>query len=308
MKHIFIINPKAGKSDQTEKVKEAVKKELSEEEVVFYVTEGPLAARDFVIRYCKEHPEEEKRFYSCGGDGTLNEVANGAIGFPNTEIACLPIGSGNDFVKNFGKIADFRNLPELIKGRAVAIDAIRFNDHYLVNIFNLGLDADVCERMIRYKRLPLVSGKGAYILGLVVSFFSKFTQKMRIFVDGEEFFSGEATLCAAANGVCYGGGFYCAPQAKTDDGLMDILVVKKVSRIKFLKFVKKFKEGRHLDVPELKEYIFFRRGKVVEIEAEKPINCCFDGEITKDERIKIEILPKMLKFVVPERLLEPSAS
>ena len=79
MKHIFIINPKAGKRDQTEKVKEIVRQELPEEEVVFYVTEGPLAARDFVSNYCREHGDEEKRFYSCGGDGTLNEVANGAV-------------------------------------------------------------------------------------------------------------------------------------------------------------------------------------------------------------------------------------
>ena len=304
MKHIFIINPKAGKRDQTEKVKEIVRQELPEEEVVFYVTEGPLAARDFVSNYCREHGDEEKRFYSCGGDGTLNEVANGAVGFSKTEITCFPVGSGNDFVKNFGKIQDFRSLPDLIRGVPVDIDVLRFNDRYLINIFNLGLDADVCERMFKYKRLPLVTGKGAYILGLIVSFFSKYTKKLRILIDGEEFFFGEASLCAAANGICYGGGFYCAPRARTDDGLMDVVVVKKISRIKFLKFVKKFKDGKHLDLPELQKYISFKRGRLVEIEAAMPINCCYDGEISKDDRIKIEVLPKLLKFVVPERLFK----
>ena len=58
-----------------------------------------MAARDFVSNYCREHGDEEKRFYSCGGDGTLNEVANGAVGFSKTEITCFPVGSGNDFVR-----------------------------------------------------------------------------------------------------------------------------------------------------------------------------------------------------------------
>lgn len=304
MKHIFIINPKAGKRDQTEKVREIVQRELREDEYLFYVTKGPLDAKEIVNKYCREHEDEEKRFYSCGGDGTLNEVAAGATGFSNTEVTCYPVGSGNDFVKYFGTLEDFRDLPELIKGVPVDIDVLNFNGHYLVNIFNLGLDADVCDRMIKYKRLPLVTGKGAYILGLIVSFFGKITKKLKISIDGEELYSGDTTLCAVANAICYGGGFYCAPYARVDDGLFDVVAVKKISRLKFLKFVKKFKDGKHLDVPELKDLIFFKRGKVVEIESDKPINCCFDGEITQDKKIKIEVLPKHLKFVIPGNLKE----
>ncbi|HHX80709.1 MAG TPA: YegS/Rv2252/BmrU family lipid kinase [Acholeplasmataceae bacterium] len=304
MKHIFIINPKAGKRNLTEMVKEIVKQELEEKDYQIYLTKGVLDARQFVEQYCREHPEEKKRFYSCGGDGTLNEVANGAIGYENTEITCFPIGSGNDFVKYFGTVADFRNLPALIKGDAVDIDVLGFNERYVINIFNLGLDADVCDRMINYRRLPLVGGKGAYILGLIVSFFSKLTKKLKIFIDGEEFFTGETTLCAVANAICYGGGFYCAPHARVDDGLLDVVTVSKLSRLKFLKFVKKFKDGKHLDMPELKDTIYFKRGKLVEIEAEKPINCCFDGEVVKETKIKIEILPKLLKFIIPRKFQE----
>lgn len=304
MKHIFIINPKAGKRNLSEMVMEVVKQELNEGDYLIYQTKEVLDARQFVEKYCQEHPDEQKRFYSCGGDGTLNEVANGAIGFENTEITCFPLGSGNDFVKYFGTVDDFRNLSELIKGQAVDIDILRFNNRYLVNIFNLGLDADVCDRMINYRRLPLVGGKGAYILGLIVSFFSKLTKKLKVLIDGEEFFKGETTLCAVANAICYGGGFYCAPHARVDDGLLDVVLVRKLSRLKFLKFVKKFKNGKHLDMPELKDIIYFKRGKLVEIESEKPINCCFDGEVVKETKIKIEILPKLLKFIIPKKLQE----
>jgi diacylglycerol kinase family enzyme len=89
-----------------------------------------------------------------------------------------------------------------------------------------------------------------------------------------------------------------------DDGLLDVVTVSKLSRLKFLKFVKKFKDGKHLDMPELKDTIYFKRGKLVEIEAEKPINCCFDGEVVKETKIKIEILPKLLKFIIPRKFQE----
>ncbi len=302
MKHIFIINPKAGKYDLSKKVTEIVEKVLNEEDYLLYITKGRLDAQVFVQKYCEEHQDEEKRFYSCGGDGTLNEVANGVVGYKNTSITCYPIGSGNDFVKYFGTAEDFLNLPSLIHGKEIEIDLMRFNNRYVINIFNIGLDADVGDRMINYKRLPLVSGKGAYILGVIVSFFKKLTKKLKIFVDGEMLYSGEVTLCAAANSICYGGGFYCAPQASVSDGLMDIVAVKKLSRLKFLRFIKTYKKGEHLDREELKDLIFFRRGKLVEIESEKPINCCLDGEILKDSKIRIEIFPKLLKFIIPKKL------
>ncbi|NLD26865.1 MAG: diacylglycerol kinase family lipid kinase, partial [Acholeplasmataceae bacterium] len=233
---------------------------------------------------------------------TLNEVVNGVVGYPNAAITCYPCGSGNDFIKYFGKAEDFLNLKALSSGKEKVIDLVKFNDSYVANIFNIGFDADVCERMIRYKRLPLISGKGAYILGVIVSFFKKLTHHLRITKDGEEIFNGEGMLCAMANAICYGGGFYCAPHASVTDGLLDIVVVRKLSRMKFLKFIKIYKNGEHLDKEELKEYIIYHQGKAVTIESSEPINCCFDGDIAKAQKFEIEIIPQALRFVVPEKL------
>ncbi|MDD4000044.1 MAG: diacylglycerol kinase family protein [Bacilli bacterium] len=302
MKHIFIINPKAGKVDLSIQVADLVKDTLKKEDFLLYLTKGHLDAKEFVHRYCEEHPEE-KRFYSCGGDGTLNEVVNGAVGFDNTTVTCYPIGSGNDFIKYFGKAADFLKLPDLLDGEAINLDLLRYNGHYIVNIYNIGFDADVAERMIRYRRLPLVGGKGAYILGVFASFFRKLTKKLKITIDGEELYQGDVTLCAMANAICYGGGFYCAPHAQVNDGLVDIVAVKKISRLKFLKFIKSYKNGKHLDREDLRELILFKRGKLIEIESPEPINCCFDGEILKDSKIRVEIIPNKIKFVVPKHLL-----
>ena len=81
MKHVFIVNPAAGKENAAEVIRAAVEKSKFASDCEIYLTQGPGDATAFIRAYCKEHPERV-RFYACGGDGTLNEVVNGAVGFP----------------------------------------------------------------------------------------------------------------------------------------------------------------------------------------------------------------------------------
>jgi YegS/Rv2252/BmrU family lipid kinase len=302
MKHIFVINPKAGKRDVTKEITKSVKNHLTDSDSFLYVTTKPMDARDFVSSYCELHPDEKLRFYSCGGDGTLNEVANGAYGYPNASVACYPSGSGNDFVKYFGKIDDFLNLENLVNGNEVEIDMIKIKDRFVMNVFNIGLDADIAARVKRIKRIPFVSGKGAYILGVVASFFRKLPHYFKIIVDDEVLFEGQGLLSAVSNGICYGGGFYCTPYALSNDGLIDVVAVKKVSRLKFLKLIKFYKRGEHLDNPKLKDYIFYKQGKSVRIESNELLNYAMDGEVENSKSIELKIVPNALKFVVPKHL------
>lgn len=297
MKHVFVINPAAGKKNITKKLTEEVAKLLNENDYEIYVTKAPLDARNFVKEYCSKNQNEKIRFYSCGGDGTLNEVVNGAYGFPNVSVACYPSGSGNDFIKYFGTKEDFSNLEKLINGKEVEIDLLKLNDRFVVNIFNLGFDANVAGRMIKYKHIPLVSGKGAYILGVIVSFFHKLTTEMQVIVDDSIIYDGNGVLTAVANAICYGGGFYCTPKAKVDDGLLDVVVVKKVTRPMFVKFIKFYKRGTHLEEPRLKDFILYKQGKLVRIKTAKPVNYAVDGEMCKTSDITITIEPKAIKFV-----------
>ena len=122
MKHIFVINPVAGTIDSTGVIKEAVSNKFNSEDCVIYVTKKPLDAWRFVRDYAAAHPDESLRFYACGGDGTLNEVVNGAVGFQNAAVGCYPSGSGNDFLKYFGKKKDFLDLDALVDGEIVDID------------------------------------------------------------------------------------------------------------------------------------------------------------------------------------------
>jgi len=304
MKHLFVINPKAGKKDHTKDITAEIKKYLKEDQYDIHITTKTLEARDFVKNYCQEHQSEELRIYSCGGDGTLNEVTNGAFGYKNVSVACYPSGSGNDFIKYFGTAKHFLNIENLINGDTVDVDLMKHDDRYILNICNMGFDANVAIRRERFKRLPLFSGKGAYIAGVAVSLLSKLTHNFKVTIDDEIVHDGDGLLAAVANAICYGGGFYCAPRALVDDGLIDVCIVRKVSRIPFIKLIKFYKKGTHLDEPKLQRYIGYKKGKTVTVESEIPLNYAIDGELGVSKKITITIVPKSLKFVIPKCISE----
>jgi YegS/Rv2252/BmrU family lipid kinase len=298
MKNIFIINPIAGKKNVTKFVTESLEKYTDKLEYEIYVTKGIGDATNFVRNYC-ENNNEEIRFYSCGGDGTLNEVINGAINYPNVSIACFPSGSGNDFIKVFGKRDDFLNIDNLINGHVTPVDVIKMNDKYTINICNFGLDAVIGEKMTLFKNKPFVSGKGAYVLSLIYNFFGKMRYECTVKVDGELFHDGRMLLCALANGICYGGGYYCAPIAKVDDGLIDICLVKKVSRIKFISLLGVYKKGKHLEDKRLQKIIKYTKGKNIEITSNADLAYTLDGEIGRAKIFSVSIIEKAINFVIP---------
>ncbi len=166
MLHVFIINPTAGKKDSTKEIKENIYSYFKEDECIVHVTEYPNDAEHFAKQIALDNPSKKIRFYSCGGDGTLNEIINGVYGFDNVSVTSYPMGSGNDFVKYYGKREDYLNVEALVNGTEVDIDLIEFNGRLGVNVFNMGFDANVAESMQKYKRFPFVGGKGAYVMGV----------------------------------------------------------------------------------------------------------------------------------------------
>ncbi len=301
MRHIFVLNPVAGKLDParllTPPIQAAAKR--FDADVEIYVTKARGDALQFVRRTCESY-EKPVRFYACGGDGTLNEVVNGLAGFAHAELGIVPCGSGNDFVKNFPN-RDFFDISAQLQGVARPIDLLRVNGRYSVNITNIGLDSDAADYMSRFKRLPLVNGKMAYNMGLAYSVCLPLGHKMQITLDdGSERLDGRYMLAVAANGQYYGGNYRCAPTACTDDGLMDICLVKTLSRLRIPALLPAYKAGRHLDDPRLTDVVVYRRCRKMLIEAEKPISLARDGEIDHAARIEIELLPGMLQCSIPD--------
>lgn len=314
MKHIFIINPNAGKTDQTKLIQDTVNKLFMDKEVEgTYRIERTTSVED-TKNIARKYAEsgEKAVLYACGGDGTLNDVLNGCMGYDNIILSHLPIGTGNDFIKLFGPKAkeDFFNLKDLMKGNVVEVDVMKVNDVYSINIANIGLDAMVAYNMPKFKRIPFVKGKGAYQLSIAYSFFTSTAHNMTIKVDDVEEKEKCYTICVCANARYYGGNYLAAPNADIQDGLMDVVLIPKLSRPKILKILGVYEKGEHLD-PKYKDIVRYRKARKVEFIAEKEMAVCIEGEQYMIKNPTIEICDKKLKMLVPakytrlEKLVQP---
>jgi diacylglycerol kinase family enzyme len=286
---LHILNPVAGKCRAAK-----IKSELDGKGSV-YMSESAEEATDFMINACRENPDTCFTVY--GGDGTVFKAVNALMksGYNDrAQLKIVPVGSGNDFVKTFeGK-----------KGE-IDVDVMKFNDKYAVNVINMGFDCSVVQRAGEYKKSPLVSGKFSYILGTIAEAFNKQSMNVKVTVtyedDSTESFEGKTLLVAVANGMWYGGGFKVAPASKTDDGLLDFVMVKDVSILKFASLVGDYKKGTHInpETMELKKkyrnFMIYKHCKKVKVEG---CGCvCADGEIFNENEVEISVIPKALHYV-----------
>ncbi len=299
MKHVFIVNPTAGKGDTLASIRKSL--DLKQDfEYEIYVTSKAGDATDYVAKTCEE-TDEDIRFYSCGGDGTLNEVASGCVGHSNAIVALYPSGSGNDFVKYYGGKDNFLNLDNLIEGTETKIDIIKVGDRYAVNACHFGLDSAVARKMNQVRHKKIIGGKNAYNTGVFYALLTAMKTKCKVIGDGEELNDDKILLCTIANGKYVGGSYLSAPRSKNDDGYLEVCCIKPVAIIKFLRLIKVYKAGTHLDREDLKKYIEYRRCKNVEIiGGQKNFAISLDGEVVEGERFTVETLEKELRFIIPK--------
>ena len=296
MKHVFVINPKAGKCkavcDYKPKIEEYCTKNALDCQI--HVTSAANEAIEYVRNIAKIG--EKTRFYACGGDGTLFEVVNGAYGYSNAEVAAIPLGSGNDFIRLFGTKEQFLDIDAQVNGTATELDVIKCDDVIAINQCSMGLDAEINAKQSYFKKMPFMKGETAYVASLLYCFFKKINSVFTITIDDGEPFTQNTIFCVAGNSRWYGGGFKAAPLAMPDDGLLDFIIVKKnMSRLRLLGLVNKYKQGKHLGWDVTK----FVRGKKITIHSDEiaAINC--DGEKRYGNDATFEIVEKGIKFVIP---------
>lgn len=304
-KHFFVINPKAGKTDISEKISSDINKifENSPEEYSIYITKNKNDATIYTKNVC-ESQEGNLRFYACGGDGTLNEVINGIIGYENASVSVIPYGTGNDFVRNFQSQIEFYDIDKQIKSKLQEVDLLNVNGQYSINLCNIGFDAKVAENMVKFKKIPLISGQGAYTLSVFYSLINKMCTNLEIEIDDCEIINGDFLLCVIANGRSYGGGYLGAPLAEIDDGLIDLCIVRKISRLKLVNLMKLYKEGRHLESEELKDYIIYKKCNSIKIKSKENFTICLDGEITTSNKLNVSLKNKGIKFITPYKEID----
>ena len=302
MKHLFIINPCAGKEDSTSAITQRVEAYASSHpdfDYQIYVTQSPGDATRWVSQWCNEHPAQEARFYACGGDGTLNEVVSGAIGHTSVQVSCYASGSGNDYIKYYGTLEDFNDLERLVNGTPHAVDVMKVNNRYSINICNFGFDAMVCKVGNDVRRKPIIGGKHSYTTGIIRSIFTSRSNYVRMTVDGQPFFDGHMLLCTLGNGRYNGGKYMCAPLSKNDDGLLEVNLFKRMSLIKFASLIDDYSRGTHINRPDVKRLMLYRQATTVEMASPDPFWLVIDGEMLHSNRYRVENLHHAVTFVSP---------
>ena len=306
MKTVFIVNPKAGKGKKIDRliksIEEAVLSAKSDAEI--YITKCVGDAKHFVSEFCKDNGPA--RFIACGGDGTLCEVTSGAAGCVDAEIGVVPMGTGNDFCRNFGDGFDFSDIESQIVGGTQKCDVIRYStifggvekEGYCVNMINIGFDCNVADMTTRMKKKPFIAGSLAYFLSILVTMIKKKGAELSIGIDGEAVHDGKLLLTSVANGCFCGGGIKSNPVACVSDGVMNVNIIKNIKRRHFIPLLPHYMKGTILDVNNIDRFLINRDCQKLIIKPKGGrMRLCVDGEITDAGDTTLEVIPDAFNFV-----------
>lgn len=304
MKHVFIVNPAAGKNSPATalipRIREVCEAHGCRYEIL--ETTAPLDA----ISLCREvirTAEETVRLYACGGDGTLLEVMTAIEPGSKSELAHIPCGSGNDFVRMLGGAQPYLDLEAMVTAEAYPIDGIlcTYGDgeaRRSLNVAATGMDAEVAYHMAKFKRWPLVNGSMAYNLALVKVFFGRLGCHLTIEMDtadGVKQLDGKYLFALCANGEYYGSGYHGAPTAVPDDGVLDFVLVDKLPRLRILQLLPKYKKGTHVGEAGVHVY----RGNTIRVKADHAMPVTLDGECVMTDRFCATVQQDAYRFVMP---------
>ena len=316
MKHLIIINGKAGKEKNLEEFKKSVEESFKGLPYEIYETTGPRSVIPFLKEYLKKN-NEEVRIYACGGDGTIHEVVNAIVGHDNVQLAVLAVGTGNDFVKIYSESKEyddivknnsgakrFQDFKALINGKVEEIDISKMTGNsmkepwYSINVINFGFDAIVGakgnENKLKGVKNPY--GPRAIIPAIIGGRFNKIIVK----ADGEQLNKKRMLLASLSHGQWVGGQYHASPKSDNKDGLIDVVLLRCMSFVRLMvQYFGRYQHGEHLDNKKLLKRIVYRKAKVIDIIGKKDIDICVDGEIVRGKEFKVEVMPKAIKFVVP---------
>jgi YegS/Rv2252/BmrU family lipid kinase len=242
--------------------------------------------------------DERPCLVPCGGDGTVQEVVNAMLGCgqSNAVLGLAPGGRCNDFASTFGIKPDAEHVADtLLAGRTRRVDVGRINDRYYCTIAAMGFDAAV-SRYVNDTKLPL-AGTMAYVAGTLRVLLSFKSVSVRLKFD-DTLIEEELFLVATANTPSYGGKMRIAPAADVTDGLLEVCIISKMSRLRGLNLLRAVLRGRHTELPGVR----FVRTAAIEIETTDRQEVWADGEFITNTPVRIEAVPQGLEVVTPDRV------
>jgi diacylglycerol kinase (ATP) len=237
-----------------------------------------------------------------GGDGSVNEVANGIAGRAGVELAVIARGTGWDFVRTYGIPRDLDRAVAVAKeGRVREIDAGRVTyrswaghdaEAYFANIASAGMSGAIAQRANETSKA--LGGKASYLWATLAVFARWQVSEVRVSVD-DEARSGRMHDVVVANGRYFAGGMMICPDASPDDGRFDVLLIGDLTKRDLLMTLPKTYRGKHLPHPKAE----LLRGSTVTIDAPEPLPIELDGEQPGTTPARFEVVPRALRVRVP---------
>lgn len=309
MKYCFIINPNAGKGTCIEELSESIKSSCLEllAEYDIYVSQSVDNTDEYVARSANECGDAGVAFIACGGDGTLCKTVMSVMKLPkeirkNVFVGVVPSGTGNDFVSNFNNKHLFLDIKSQLESTTYAIDLLKCNDMYSVNMINIGFDCHVVCKKEEIGRRKWLPRKFAYIFSLVITLIKKPGVELKLSTDGIEAQKKSLLLTTWANGAFCGGGFNSNPKACLTDGKIDCITVENVSRVKFLTLVGDYKNGTHLG-EKFEGIVDNFKSQTVDMYFDEETPVSVDGEVIRTKELHISVERDALNILLPKNVL-----
>lgn len=285
MKHIFMIN-RFSLRERLDSYTKIIKKAADELGLDYKIelNDETTTTEDILERY----KNDECIIYAVGGDGILNRVINALYGTKN-KVACIPAGTGNDFN---------RSINEFFEEGDNAVDLIRCNDKYFVNVACFGIDADIAndDKIVHNKFIPRSLQYKVGVLKHIILYKPyNFTLEW-----DKESKSSKLSIVTVCNGGYYGGGFHINPGGIYNDGVLDAYIVYATNRREIIKYLISLLKGKHTEC-NLVEHV---RSNNFTIKVENPIDGNLDGESMKTTKFEMEVVPKALTFYHNKQLIK----
>jgi diacylglycerol kinase (ATP) len=295
---VVIMNP-ASNSGRTARLRPIIEQKLVGGRGELVLTERPRHGEEIG----REAAKSGRPVIVVGGDGSLAEVANGILSVQQPATVPLGLvgaGNGNDYAWQTLKLPrdPAAALEVALEGEVVALDAGQVNGRFFINSLSIGLDANIAAAAESLKRYPFLKGQMLYQTASMreILFHYDRCPWLAAFPDDEQVEGKLFALSAVSVGPTYGGGFRINPMADPRDGLFDLCMIVKPSKLRAVQLVGIIKKGEHVDLPE----VSIRRVKSVVLESREPAYAQLDGEVIKGTRFEVKSLPGVLRVRVPK--------
>jgi YegS/Rv2252/BmrU family lipid kinase len=290
-RHLVILNPAAGRG-RARREWPRMADRLREAGVDFDVAETKAPGDAIALAERAAHAYDV--IIAAGGDGTVHEVVNGLLrAGGGAALGVLPLGSGDDFVK---MLPPGDPVGRIVRGTPRAFDAGRIaagGTRFFANGMDIGFGAHGAHNIRKVPRF--LTGLGAYLGALFLTLVRYPRLEIQVHIDGAPPIAQATTMTAVMNGRAFGGSFRVCPDARADDGELDLFIAEGLGRLEILGLVPRIMRGTHAGDPRLK----LVRARRVLIESAAPLLVEADGEIVFEDarRLEVDVLPGALRVL-----------